>query len=114
MAPYWAFGLFVFLLMGLSTTWFDWGNFWNGYALDMAGPAWNYILFRGLFVAKADNRWTRFFTPKMTFGIFATACICFETIQYLELYDSTFDPLDFVAYGSILVLFFLLDLSQSR
>jgi hypothetical protein len=51
-APFWAIALVFLGLLGLSTIWIDLGEFWKGYVLDMAGPAWNYILFRGLYTAK--------------------------------------------------------------
>jgi len=38
-------------------------------------------------------------------------CIGIETAQYLELYDSIFDPWDFVAYASLLIPFYLIDTS---
>jgi len=105
--------MFVLLLTGLSSTWFYLGTFWNGYALDIAGPAWNYILFRGLFTTQADNRWTRFFTPVRTCFIFIVVCTGIELAQYFKLYDATFDPYDFVAYVSLLVPLFVLDVWQS-
>jgi len=95
--------------VGLSPTFFDTGKIWSGYALDMAGPAWVYILFRGLFTAYANNAWTRFFTPIRTFLILLTCSFFIEGLQYFEVYKSTYDPLDFVAYGSILIPVFLLD-----
>lgn len=60
-APYWAAALLILCLTGISTIWIDLGIFWKGYVLDMTGPAWNYILFRGLNTEYADNVWTRFF-----------------------------------------------------
>lgn len=113
-APYWAAFLVFFTLIGLSTTWFDFGDFWKGYVLDIAGPAWNYILFRNRFTAKRDNRWTRFFKPVRTFLIFSIVCIGIETAQYFELYDSTYDPWDFAAYFSLLVPLFLIDFFTSK
>ena len=113
-APYWAIALFFLLAVGISTLWIDLGAFWNGYVLDMAGPAWNYILFRGLFTTKTDNVWTRFFTPKKTLFIFLFVCIVIEGSQYFNLYESTFDPWDFVAYVSILIPLFLLDSIQFK
>lgn len=110
LAPYWAAGLALLGTAGLATCFLDLGLFWNGYVLDMTGPAWNYILFRGRFTSKADNRWTRFFTPRRTFVLFVAVCFGFEGAQYLELYDATFDPWDFPAYVSFLVPLFLLDL----
>lgn len=96
-------------VMGLSTIWIDLGDFWKGYVLDMTGPAWNYILFRGLFTAKTDNAWTRFFTPARTLIIFLLVCFGIETMQYFEIYNSTFDPLDLLAYCSILIPLFFID-----
>ncbi len=109
-APYWAIALLIFGTVGLSTIWIDLGYFWKGYALDMTGPAWNYILFRGLYTAKANNVWTRFFTPNRTLIIFLLVCFMIETLQYFNIYDSTFDLWDLLAYVSILIPIFLLDL----
>lgn len=95
---------------GLATNWIDLGTFWRGYVLDMTGPAWNYILFRGRFTARSDNTWTRFFTPCNTVVILIAVCFGIEVAQYFALYEATFDPWDFVAYVSILVPLFLLDL----
>ncbi|NOX17713.1 MAG: hypothetical protein GXO87_05460 [Chlorobi bacterium] len=109
-APYWAAMLFLLWGIGLSTIWIDLGPYWKGYALDMTGPAWNYILFRGLFTSKTDNAWTRFFTPKRTVTVFLIVCVGIETAQYFKLYNATFDAWDFLAYGSILIPLFLIDL----
>jgi len=113
-APYWAIALFLLCVIGISTTWIDLGDFWKGYVLDMTGPAWNYILFRGLFTTRADNAWTRFFTPKKTFIIFLLVCIAIEVSQYFNLYEATYDPWDFLAYISILVPLFIIDSIQFR
>ena len=108
-APYWAVALLFLCIIGLSTIWIDFGRFWKGYLLDIAGPAWNYILFRGLFTYKTNNSWTRFFTPNRTLVIFLIVCFGIETLQYFKIYDSTFDPWDFLAYISVLVPLFLID-----
>ena len=108
-APYWAAVFVILWLTGLSTIWFDFGKFWKGYVLDMVGPAWNYILFRGLFTKKADNKWTRFFTPTRTLLIFLAFLFGIETLQYFKVYHSTYDPYDFLAYISLLVPFYLVD-----
>ncbi len=111
-APYWAIALLVLCGTGLATIWIDLGHFWKGYVLDMTGPAWNYILFRGLFTSKANNAWTRFFTPIRTLIIFLFVCIGIESMQYFNLYEATYDPWDFVAYISILVPLFIIDSRQ--
>ena len=112
-APYWAAGLFILCGTGLATIWVDGGPFWKGYVLDMVGPAWNYILFRGRFTSWADNAWTRFFTPTRTVIIFLLVSFAIEGAQYFELYDATFDLWDLAAYISILVPLYLLDLRLS-
>jgi hypothetical protein len=113
-APYWALALLIFGVTGLSTIWIDFGAFWKGYVLDMAGPAWNYILFRGLYTTKANNMWTRFFTPIRTVIIFLLVCFVIETLQYFNIYDSTFDVWDLLAYCSILIPLFLIDIRLNR
>lgn len=108
-APYWAGAMILCGIAGLSTNWVDLGPFWKGYMLDICGPAWNYILFRNLFAVQRDNWWTRFFTPWRTVLIFIAVCFGIEGMQYLEWYDSTFDPWDLLSYVSLLVPLFLLD-----
>lgn len=113
-APYWAAGLVSLCFCGLATSWFDFGDFWQGYVLDMTGPAWNYILVRLLFRSFVDNRWSRFFTPRKTFILFVTIAFGIEILQYYEVYNATFDPLDFLAYISILLPVYILDSLQQR
>ena len=114
LAPYWAAGLVVICGVGLATIWIDLGAFWKGYVLDMTGPAWNYILFRGLFTSYTENAWTRFFTPKKTLFIFLLVCGGIEGAQYLNLYESTYDPWDLLAYVSILIPLFIMDSYQQN
>lgn len=109
LAPYWAAGLVVLCGTGLATNWINLGAFWKGYVLDITGPAWNYILFRGLYRSYRDTAWKRFFTPKMTLLIFLIVCAAIEGAQYFKLYEASFDPWDFLAYVSILIPVFLID-----
>ena len=113
-APYWAIALVLLGGTGLATIWIDLGDFWKGYVLDMTGPAWNYILFRGLFTSYTNNLWTRIFTPKRTLGIFLFVCFGIETMQYFKIYDATFDFWDLLAYVSILIPLFLIDIKLNR
>lgn len=112
-APYWAVGLVLLGSLGLATSWINFGAFWKGYVLDMVGPAWNYILVRWLFRGYSDNAWTRFFTPSKTFFLMLLVAFGIETMQYFELYESTYDPWDFLAYVSILLPIYILDLIQT-
>lgn len=109
-APYWAIAMFAFLVCGLLTVYIKAGGFWNGYVLDIVGPAWNYILIRGLFTGFRRNKWTRFFTPVKAFFLIFLVSYGIETIQYFGLYDSTFDPWDLLSYISLLTPLFLIDL----
>ncbi len=113
-APYWAAAMFIFAALGLTTVWWDLGAFWKGYVLDMVGPAWNYILFRGLFTTYQKNKWTNFFTPQKTFLLFIAFSFGVETAQYFKLYDATFDYFDYLAYLSLLSPLFILDLKQNK
>lgn len=112
-APYWSIALAVICLCGLSTTWFYLGKFWNGYVLDITGPAWNYILFRGLFTSYKNNTWTAFWTPTRTLVIFLAVCLGIEMLQYFKIYDSTFDPWDLIAYASLLIPLYIIDKKQT-
>ena len=108
-APYWAAGLVLLCSTGLATIWIDLGPFWNGYVLDMTGPAWNYILVRGLFTGYKDNTWTRFFTPNKALILMLIVSFGIESLQYFKVYDSTYDPWDLMAYVSILIPLYLFD-----
>ena len=74
------------------------------------GPAWNYILFRLRFTEYTDNPWTKFFSPVRTLIIFVAVAFGIEAAQLLDLYNSTFDPFDLLAYISLLVPLFLIDI----
>ncbi|PLX09859.1 MAG: hypothetical protein C0596_00835 [Marinilabiliales bacterium] len=108
-APYWAIAMLISGFIGLAPLWFDVPSVWSSYGLDAFGPAWNYILFRGLFTVEADNKWTRFWTPIRTFLVFIFFSFSIEILQYFEVYDSTFDPLDLLAYCLVLIPVFIID-----
>jgi hypothetical protein len=108
-APFWAIAMIALIVTGLCTIWVNGGNFWKEYVLDMVGPAWTYILIRGLFTAKQDNRFTRLFTPATTLLVLLVAAFGIETLQYFRVYESTFDPWDLVAYTSVIVPLFIMD-----
>jgi hypothetical protein len=109
-APYWAAALIIMVVIGVSVDVLEFGAFWRGYALDITGPAWSYILVRRLSHAYADNAWTRFFTPYRTLTLIILSVYGIELAQYFRLYDSTYDPWDFLAYVSLLIPVFLVDI----
>ncbi len=111
-APYWALTLVILGVVGISTIWIEGGPFWKSYVLDMTGPAWNYILFRGLFTQYGDNAWVRFFSPLRTLIIFLVVCFAIEMAQYFHLYDAVYDPGDLMAYPSIMLILVFVDMKQ--
>jgi hypothetical protein len=113
-AQWWAITLVILGTAGISSAWIRLGSFWNGYILDMTGPAWNYILFRRLFTVKTENAWSRFFTPVKTLLIFLVVCSGIEMAQFFGLYEATFDPWDFLAYVSLLLPVFIVDIISIR
>lgn len=108
-APYWAAVMVVFGVLSVATSFADFGQFWSSYVLDIFGPPWQYILFRGLFTFYTENTWTRIFTPTRTLLIFILVLFGIEGTQYLGWYDSTFDPIDLIAYTSLLIPVFVVD-----
>ncbi len=62
---WWAAVLLVLGSVGLATCFLPAPGFRSSYVLDIVGPAWNYILLRGLFTNK-PTPWSRFFTPNVT------------------------------------------------
>jgi hypothetical protein len=103
-AQWWAMTLVILGTAGISSAWIRLGSFWNGYILDMTGPAWNYILFRRLFTVKTVK----------TLLIFLVVCSGIEMAQFFGLYEATFDPWDFLAYVSLLLPVFIVDIISIR
>ncbi len=105
----WA-GLVVLLgTISLATGAYRPGGFWSSYVLDMAGPAWNYILIRGLFAEGQRTAISRFFTPIRALLFVVSLCFVIEFMQFLKLYESTFDPCDLAAYVSLVLPCFVAD-----
>jgi hypothetical protein len=53
---------------------------------------------------------SEFLQQKFFLVIVMVAVYGIETLQYFNVYDATFDPLDIVAYSSLLVPVFVIDL----
>jgi hypothetical protein len=106
---WWAVAVIVLCTIGLSTGIFKYRGFWTSYVLDIVGPAWNYILVRGLYLPKEPTGLQRHFTAEITAGSIILICFLIEISQYFELYDAHFDPYDFVAYTSGVLPCYLAD-----
>jgi hypothetical protein len=110
---YWKIALILLGLISLSTGLSKRPGFWTSYVLDMAGPAWNYILIRGQYSAKQTFFSLRL-SPELALFLIAGICFLIETSQFFKLYKAHFDPWDYLAYISILIPCYLIDKYISR
>ena len=94
--------------VALATGAFPVAGFWSSYVLDIVGPAWVYILFRGLF-RREPTALSKYFTPEVTVVSFTAICFLIEWAQYLQIYEAHFDPLDLLAYVSVLWPVYFID-----
>jgi hypothetical protein len=77
--------------------------------LDIVGPAWNYVLLRGLFSRTQPAMLSRLLTPEAALVLIIAARFLIEAAQYLQLYESHYDPFDFLAYVSLVVPCYMID-----
>jgi len=78
--------------------------------LAIFGPAWNYILIRGLYSRKANQSpFAQHRSPEKTLILIVSICFAIEFAQYLGIYDAHFDPFDFLAYISLLLPCYVVD-----
>jgi len=105
---FWKTTLICFGLIALSSGLFKISKFWSGYALDMAGPAWIYMLIRGQYNSK--KRFLNIkFSPEIAFALVLVLCFAIEIMQFFEIYNATYDPYDYLAYFSATSLIYLTD-----
>ena len=109
----WKFSLILLGAISLSTGLSKRPGFWTSYVLDMAGPAWNYILIRGQYSDKQTFFFFRF-SPEFALLLIVGICFLIETSQFFKLYTAHFDPWDYLAYVSILIPVYLIDKYISR
>jgi hypothetical protein len=105
----WAAALIILCTVGLATGFYPVPGFWSSYVLDIVGPAWNYILIRGLFARNQTTPISGLFTPEVALGFISAVCFLVEAAQFLDLYEAHFDPFDFLAYVSLLVPCYAID-----
>ena len=106
---WWAAALVLLGTLGLATGFIRVPGFWSNYVLDVVGPAWNYILIRGLFSRKQPTTLSRLFGPEVAIVVIIVVCVLIEGAQYLQLYDAHYDPYDFVAYVSLVLPCYVID-----
>ena len=106
---FWKAALILLGLISLSTGIVKTPGFWTSYMLDIAAPAWIYILLRGIYNPKNTGPIPVKLSPEKVLLLVVAISFLIETAQYLNLYDSTFDPLDFAAYISLLIPVYIID-----
>jgi hypothetical protein len=109
MTLFWKIMLISFCLIGLSTGIFRSPGFWSSYVLDIAGPAWNYILIRGIYHSKHPSFLSIRFSPESALLLIIVICFLIETSQYFNLYSAHFDLYDYIAYVSGIIPCYIID-----
>ena len=89
-------------------------GFASSYLLDLVGPPWIYVLLRGRYAHGAPRPMLPGLTPGRALTLVLGGCALIEAAQYLGVYESTFDPWDFVAYAVLVVPAYLLDRATSH
>lgn len=106
---FWKISLILLCLIGLSTGLMSSAGFWTSYVLDIAGPAWCYILIRAQYKSTGSTFLSIKFTPEIAAILIVGICAIIETSQYFHLYDAHFDPYDYLAYVSGVIPFYIID-----
>ena len=106
---FWKTALITLGSLAILTCFIRISDFVSGYVLDMVGPAMGYILLRVQYTSKQSTFLSFKFTPGLTALLISGICFLIETSQYFNLYDSYFDPWDYLAYISILIPCYLID-----
>jgi hypothetical protein len=77
--------------------------------LDIAGPAWFYVLIRAQYKSKNAAFLGIRFSPDRAFVFVIAASFSIEIMQFFEVYHATFDPYDFICYASGTMVVYVLD-----
>jgi len=107
---FWKIALIFLGLTALSTGLVKDSEFWTGYVLDITGPAWCYILIRGRYKENNTSFFGIRFSAWAAFLLILGVCFIVESLQYIELYESTFDPIDYPSYFSLIIVVFSIDI----
>lgn len=106
----WKVLLIILGIISLSSGLIKSPGFWTSYALDIAGPAWIYILLRGQYNLEKSAFLSIKFTPNQAISMVIGIGFIIEIMQYYKIYEAHYDPYDFIAYASLCIPIYLLDL----
>jgi hypothetical protein len=99
---FWKLVLLVSGFLSAGTALVEIEGFWSSYLFDIVFPAYLYIYLRGLFQGKHVHQWLRGISPSTVFGTLVGITFVMEMCQYFGLYKGHYDPIDLVAYVSLL------------
>jgi len=85
-------------------------GFWNNYLLDIAFPAFWYLTLRGISKAENMHPLLQKLSPSISFSLLIGVTFILEIGQYFGFYWGTYDPIDFLAYMSLLGPCFLIEI----
>lgn len=105
----WKVAVIVLGIISLSSGLLKTPGFWSSYLLDIAGPAWGYVLLRAQYKAGDSGFLSIRFSPEGALLTIVIICFAIETAQYFELYRAHFDPFDYLAYISGILPVYLFD-----
>jgi len=106
---FWKILIVILGIIVLSATFMKSPGFITSYMVDIAGPAWIYILIRVQYSTTHSTFLSIKFSPEFAALLIIGISVIIETSQYYEIYDAHFDPYDYVAYISGTVPIYLLD-----
>lgn len=89
-------------------------GFWNNYLLDIVFPAFWYLTIRGISQSENASSFLQKLSPTVVFGFLVCLLFTMESGQYFGFYWGTYDPIDFLAYLSVLVPCYLIDILGHR
>jgi hypothetical protein len=106
---FWKLLLILLGLLVLTSGLLKAPGFWSSYLLDISGPAMGYVLLRARYSSGNQTFLTLRFSPETALQIVIVICFLIETSQYFKLYPSYFDPFDYLAYISGVVVVYVFD-----
>ena len=113
-AKFWKVCVIILGIISLTTGLYRGSEFWTSYVLDIAGPAWGYVLIRVQYRLNSERFLNIRFSPEIAFLVITGICFILETMQLFEIYNSTFDPNDFLAYFAGVLVVYLIDKILSK
>ena len=108
-AQFWKVLVILLGIVSLSSGLVKSPGFWSSYLLDIVGPAWGYVLIRAQYKGGSQRFINIRFSAEGAFLLVIGISFGIETLQYFEVYPSTFDPYDLLSYFSGALVVYIMD-----